>query len=201
LRRLAFAFGFVPAELLEIKWPKNIRIHDVRRGLPYPESSLSYVYSSHLFEHLFADEARALLCECFRVLVPGGILRLAVPDLELFCRWYWESKDSEPGGGSNSAKRLAADDFVHRLKMVPPAAPRGFIDRVLRPIMGRAILHCWNYDARSLAARFREAGFTDVRRCSFKESSIPDIEALDVPERQGESLYVEGLKPNPSRVV
>jgi SAM-dependent methyltransferase len=201
LRCLAFAVGLLPAEIFEVKWPRNIRIHDVRKGLPYPDDSLSYVYSSHLLEHLHADEARAFLSECFRVLMPGGILRLAVPDLELFCRWYWELKGSGCAAGNNPLAGVAADDLVHRLHMVPGTAPRGLFNRVLRPIMGRATLHCWNYDAGSLAARFLEAGFTEVRRCSFKESAIPDIGALDVPERESESLYVEGGKPHPGGVV
>ncbi len=199
LRRLLFVVGLLPAEIFQVRWPKNIRIHNAKKRLPYGDNSLSYVYSSHFFQVLYADEARAFLVECFRVLRPGGILRLAVTDLELVCRRYWESKDSGCAAVGNSLNGLPADDFVRGLHMAPNTAPRGFLNRVLRPIMGRAYMCRWHYDARSLAARFREAGFTDVRHCSFKKSSIPDIEALDVAGTEG--LYVEGVKPHPNGAV
>jgi hypothetical protein len=41
-----------------------------------------------VLEHLTRNQARALLAECFRVLRPGGIVRLAVPDLERIAREY-----------------------------------------------------------------------------------------------------------------
>lgn len=199
LRRLLFVVGLLPASLFEVKWPKNIRIHDVRKGLPYADNSLSYVYCSRFLGQLYADEARTFLGECFRVLVPGGILRVAVHDLKLLCRVYVESEDSGRAAAGSSRSGLPADHLLRALNMAPDVAPRGFFKMVLRPFMGREILRRWNYDGQSLAARVREAGFTDVRRCSFRESCIPDIEALDLAGR--EDVYVEGAKPRQNRAV
>jgi hypothetical protein len=66
----------------------DVRRHDLSRGIPMPDASCSVVYHSHLLEHLRSDDARAFLRECLRVLEPGGVIRIATPDLEAICRDY-----------------------------------------------------------------------------------------------------------------
>ena len=51
--------------------------------LDFPEASVDFVYSEHFLEHLFLNEALALMRECFRVLKPMGIMRTVVPDADL----------------------------------------------------------------------------------------------------------------------
>ncbi|MEO5375314.1 MAG: methyltransferase domain-containing protein [Alphaproteobacteria bacterium] len=47
------------------------------------------VYASHVLEHLrYEDELPQALKEFFRVLRPGGVLRVAVPDLDFLCRLF-----------------------------------------------------------------------------------------------------------------
>jgi hypothetical protein len=62
--------------------------HDLSRGIPLPDASCAVVYHSAVLEHLRRSDAAALLAECHRVLRPGGVLRVAVPDLEAICRLY-----------------------------------------------------------------------------------------------------------------
>ena len=81
LRDLLGNLKILPKRLTEIPWPKNITVFDVRRGLPYPDNSAKFIYTSHLLEHLLRADARYLLKECYRTLVPGGVLRVIVPDL------------------------------------------------------------------------------------------------------------------------
>ena len=57
--------------------------------------SVAAVYSSHMIEHLDRDEARAFLEEVWRVLSPGGIVRIAAPDLSLLIRDYGETGDAD----------------------------------------------------------------------------------------------------------
>ncbi len=59
---------------------------DVRVGLPFPDNSLSFIFSSHTMEHLYVDEAIKLLEECRRVLKPSGYMRLTLPDFEFALR-------------------------------------------------------------------------------------------------------------------
>jgi len=66
----------------------QVQVWDVSQGLPFGSEQVDVCYASHLLEHLTRGQARALLVECFRVLRPGGIVRLAVPDLEAIVREY-----------------------------------------------------------------------------------------------------------------
>ncbi len=60
----------------------EVRQYDLRKGLPYQDNSFQGVYHSHVLEHLTPAEARLLLRECRRVLKPGGVIRVVVPNLE-----------------------------------------------------------------------------------------------------------------------
>lgn len=53
-----------------------------------PDESCDLVYHSHVLEHFGKQEGKRFIGECFRVLKPGGIIRLAVPDLEGLVRQY-----------------------------------------------------------------------------------------------------------------
>lgn len=66
----------------------HVRAWDVCKGLPFDSEQVDACYASHVLEHLPRPQARALLVESLRVLRPGGIIRLAVPDLEAIAREY-----------------------------------------------------------------------------------------------------------------
>ncbi len=61
---------------------------EAQLGIPASTGSVDAVYHSHLLEHLSQLDGETLLQECFRVLKPKGILRIAVPDLEQICHEY-----------------------------------------------------------------------------------------------------------------
>lgn len=62
--------------------------HDLCRGIPLPDANCDVVYHTAVLEHLRPVDAAGFLIECFRVLKPGGIVRVGVPDLEKICRLY-----------------------------------------------------------------------------------------------------------------
>jgi SAM-dependent methyltransferase len=62
--------------------------HDLRKGIPFPDGSFEVVYHSHVLEHFSKPEAAFFLKECRRVLRPGGIVRVVVPDLEEIAKQY-----------------------------------------------------------------------------------------------------------------
>lgn len=71
---------------------------DVSKGLPFPARHFDVVYHSAMLEHLRREDVPGFLRECHRVLKPGGILRVAVPDLEAICRLYLKSLDDAAAG-------------------------------------------------------------------------------------------------------
>lgn len=76
--------------------------HDLRKPLPFDGATFDVTYSSHVLEHFVPKDAEAFLREQWRVLKPGGICRVVVPDLERLCRDYLAhldhaAKDPAPG--------------------------------------------------------------------------------------------------------
>jgi len=80
----------------------SIKKFDLRRGLPFGDGEVDAVYHSHVLEHLSRRDAVALVNECARVLAPGGVLRVGVPDLEELARQYLSALEAarrgDPGG-------------------------------------------------------------------------------------------------------
>lgn len=66
---------------------------DAREPLPFDDKTLDRVFAEHLIEHLDFDEGQNLIHEAFRTLRPGGVLRLATPDLRQLARLLIEELD------------------------------------------------------------------------------------------------------------
>jgi len=67
---------------------------DLRRGLPAADNQYDMVYHSHVLEHLTPEDGGRLIAECQRVLKPGGILRIVVPDLEQIAHRYLQALEA-----------------------------------------------------------------------------------------------------------
>ena len=166
-----------PWVLINANWYK-IGWANATRKIPLPRDSVEVLYSSHMLEHLDRVEARLFLREVKRVLEPGGIVRLVVPDIALHVRKYAEGGD--------------ADLFLEETYMCV-SRPRG-IAAHLRAVLVGARHHHWMYDEKSLCKLLRECGFDDPIRQSAGSTRIRDPGPLDLSEREDESLYVEARK-------
>lgn len=62
--------------------------HDLSKGIPFDDDQFDVVYHSQVLEHFAQEKAPAFVSECFRVLKPGGIMRVVVPDLESIVTEY-----------------------------------------------------------------------------------------------------------------
>jgi len=89
----------------------HVVAHNVIEGLPCDSSSLDAVYHSHVLEHLKTEQAKSLLQECYRVLKPGGVLRIVVPDLERIAALYLEMHEKAWNGDA------AAKQAYHWMKL------------------------------------------------------------------------------------
>jgi len=80
-------------------------IHDVRKPIPLPDNSVDSYQAEDVFEHVPYDDLPAVFAEIYRVLKPGGLFRLSVPDYRCDVLRDRTEKDDEgnlvfdPGGG------------------------------------------------------------------------------------------------------
>lgn len=169
-----------PYEFMQFARESGIEYGDVVKGLPVPDGAASVFYSSHVLEHLDRTDADSFMKEIHRVLRPGGIVRISVPDLAKQVELYCESGD--------------ADAFMESTRLSVPR-PRGAWQSMKALVVGPRH-HQWMYDSRSLSQLLQRHGFVDVRARSAGETSIEEPDHLDLFERASVSAYVEGEKPH-----
>lgn len=156
----------------------QIKFADATRHIPEPSETVDVVYSSHMVEHLSQDEALRFLKEALRILKPGGMIRIAVPDLRIYVERYLADEDG--------------DQFVKSLLMLD-RNPQGFIERLKMAILGFRD-HKWMYDGKSLTKALTRAGFVEAEVLPAGITRIPDPGLLDLCERADQSVYVEARK-------
>lgn len=66
----------------------HVIAHNLLNGIPFVDNSFDLVYHSHVLEHFSKEDGATFITECFRVLRPGGFIRIAIPDLERIARLY-----------------------------------------------------------------------------------------------------------------
>jgi SAM-dependent methyltransferase len=79
--------------------------YDLHIGIPFADNSFDVIYHSHALEHMEPPWAERLLHECCRTLKPGGLLRIAVPDLENIARAYLTALDDARVGDVGARAR------------------------------------------------------------------------------------------------
>ena len=70
--------------VFSVQWDKRIFLHNLVEEFPWKENEIKVVYSSHTLEHMTREDGARFLSECYRVLEPGGIIRIVVPDLKYY---------------------------------------------------------------------------------------------------------------------
>lgn len=183
----------------------RVLVHDLRRGIPFPDHSVDAVYHSHFLEHIDREAAPALFREIHRVLKPGGIHRVVVPDLASVARAYLDDFDACVGGQADPEEH---ETWVAELywrsvlrKSITSAAKGPLRSRAENLLLGdarrRGDTHQWMYDRVSLEVLFRRTGFAAPRTVDYDESAIPawNRTGLDMngdgTEHMVGSLYME----------
>lgn len=161
-----------------VDWDDRIVLHDLRKRFPWPDDSVATIYTSHTLEHFSREDGQALLAECFRVLRPGGVLRIVVPDLAPLVRRYVSGETS-------------ADRFVESLQVLYKPQ-RSLLKRFLTPWV--QFPHRCMYDESSLRGVCNAIGFRAAACLPF-DSAIPDIRDIEKPDRTVDAVIVEAVKP------
>lgn len=166
-------------ELIKLAKAKEVRWADATKRIPIPDSSAHVVYSCHTLEHLDPKDAELFLAEVRRVLVPGGVVRIVVPDFAQQVAQY--SKDHD------------ADGFLNYTNLAVPK-PRGLIEK-LKLLAAGMRHHMWAYDATSISRLLSRHGFQNVCILRPGETTIGDPGELNLHERAEWSLFVEAVTP------
>ena len=186
LKRLLVVTRVLPRSQAEIPWDRHVVRLNLTGSLPFPDDSFRAVYSSHTLEHLYRNDARAVLQECHRVLKRGGVCRIVVPDLESIVRRYICARES---GQPEAANRLMGELRVH--DEARRTGPIGLYYRLTAFHQ-----HKWMYDAASLSRMFVDAGFRDVHQAEYLKSGITRIAEVEHAGRilDGQGVAIEGRK-------
>lgn len=166
----------------ENRFPTNVEYGDIVRGLPVRDGSVDGVYCSHVLEHLALSDFRVALQNTYKVLRPGGIFRLVLPDLRVLARQYLQREDDG-----------AALEFIQKTGMGREYRGRG-IKSFLISWLGNS-QHLWMWDYKSMRNELRKVGFTEVRSASFGDSTNKRFDEVEDEKRWVESLGVECKKP------
>ena len=127
--------------------------HNVTSLPMFSENMADLIYASHVFEYFDRFQARDILKEWRRVLKPGGVLRLAVPDIEALIRVYEETGKIESILGPMYGRWQTSEEFT--------------------------IYHRTIYDRHSLASLLEQNGFTDIRPWNWQEVFTGENKGFD----------------------
>jgi SAM-dependent methyltransferase len=139
--------------------------HDVTQPLPFPSGSFDAVFHSHLLEHVPTDKVAGFIAECRRVLRPGGILRVAVPDLEQIVRLYLQALDKATAGDAAWQQRyewILLELFDQAARERPGGAMFDFLRRP-RPLAHAFALDRLGVDAETVIRSLQQAPTTPLR--------------------------------------
>lgn len=156
--------------------PKIVDIFwDVSHKLAFLDDiSCDFIYCEHFLEHIDPNQANQFLSDCYRMLQPGGILRIAMPSLDYLVEKY------------NS------DDWREQDWLTWPEYKFIKTKAEMLNIAFRWWGHKWLYDRAELHRRLHESGFqsiTDVEWCCSSHSELMGLES-----RKDSILVVEAKK-------
>jgi ubiquinone/menaquinone biosynthesis C-methylase UbiE len=143
--------GFVHVDLCDM--PHIDHKSNIDKLPFFADDSVELIYCSHSLEYFDRDKARQVLAEWRRVQVPGGVLRLAVPDFQALIRVYQQSGD------------LA--------RVLGPLYGKMDITATKGP---ETLYHKTACDERSLGILWVETGFVEPHRWDWRETEHADVD-------------------------
>lgn len=155
-------------------------VWDLCEGLPFIQSStFDVIYSEHFLEHIGRKSALHLMRECLRVLVPGGTVRIAMPNLDEVLRAY-HANDKHPTVNESFSEEFGGAFHT-----------KG----ELLNIAMRAWGHTYLYNLEDGILLLQSAGLDDVRSVPHLQSEHPLLAGRETRPPYQSSLIVEGKKP------
>ena len=163
---------------------------DATKRFPFDDGTLHYIFSEHVIEHLTYDEGKFMMAEAYRVLAPGGKMRISTPDLMQFIRLF----DKNP---SEDVRAYIVGKMTwHEWPDEPNQAA------IILNLQMSSWGHKFMYDVQTLGGALTRAGFRNVQKFDANISNdehLRDLEERDagVNERWNdyETMIIEVEKP------
>ncbi len=167
---------------LDYQWRPHVHLcWDITRGIPLDSSSMKGIFAEHCLEHIPFSDCEKVLGEFYRILMPAGVVRIIVPDAELYINLYVKERRGE----TVEIPYVTAKDIE-----------QGFTPIMAMNRIFRDHGHQYAYDARTLIALLERSGFKEIAQVKFLQGR--DRKLLnDTEYRKVESLYLEATKPKP----
>jgi SAM-dependent methyltransferase len=159
-------------------WPAAAQYGDVVKGLPLGDASCQRLYCDQVLEHLAKEDVLTALRECRRLLAPGGVFRLFVPDLKAIAQSYLDMQNE-----------AAADWFLETAGLGFERRPRTLMQRV-REWLGNS-RHLWSWDDLSMGKALRDCGFESPRVVQYRDSGDAIFDELEQGVTWGLALGME----------
>jgi predicted SAM-dependent methyltransferase len=140
---------------------------DATKRFPFPDETFEYVFSEHMIEHITFEQGHFMLVECYRVMKPGGVVRIATPNLAKFAELY--SHEITPACQRYIDWALEFNNFPRR-----PAARCFVVNNCLNGFGHRFV-----YDVETLKAALEDAGFREVSVFVPRESAHEPLRNLE----------------------
>jgi Glycosyl transferase family 2/Methyltransferase domain len=125
----------------------------------FPDNVCDAIFCEHSIEHVDVDDVERMFAEVYRVLKPGGVLRVVTPSLDKICRMMMEpsSVDAE----AYVAFHRIYTDYDTRWPG-RAGAETSIADAINYMFFGHGHKHV--YGEAELTAMLEEAGFTNIRK-------------------------------------
>lgn len=191
---------------------------NLKKRIPLPDACALLIFSSHCLEHLADDVCLFVLRECHRLLKPGGVLRLCIPDMDKALEAYVERNHYffDKGGvrciGESLERKLvnffASYDDADGYRGGPIVSPDSVKDKLqssdkyqfaqwcatLIPSNAIRKEHVNAYDFLKLKKFLEEAGFSIIEKSMHRGSRVAVLRKRAFDKLPLVSLFVEAIK-------
>lgn len=171
---------------IDYDWRPGIDLcWDITRAIPIDKDKVTGIYTEHCLEHLSHDQCMHALRDFQRLLRPGGIARIVVPDAGMYLNLYRDAQNGMdvefPYVGPTGERDKSQDSIAGFTPMMA-------VNRIFREYG-----HRFAYDFVTLQSMLMHVGFKAVSRESFMQGRDPRL-LIDSESRRSQSLYVEAFK-------
>lgn len=178
---------------------KGVFFLDAGSVFPFNNGEFDYILSEHQIEHLVLEKAFFMLQECYRVLKPGGKIRVATPDLNAFMNLLVD----HPSAVQQKYVRVILETVVKESfipRQPPYLAALVVNNNFYNPEWG----HQFIYDLPLLTAALEKAGFIEIKNFKPGQSDDPHLTGVeghgkalgDEDLNQYETMVLQGTKPS-----